>query len=114
MSSDNAQSIVTYTSISSYLDGPSWGHDPEDDDEDPKEDPNEEYEPEDEDTREPSEDSDETIPFEEDETTVTPPPPRHHGARIFKETTFVISTTEAEYVSARKACQQALWMNKLS
>nr|GEX48097.1 putative reverse transcriptase domain-containing protein [Tanacetum cinerariifolium] len=87
---DNAQSIVTYTSISSDLDGPSWGiplmnagHDPEDDDEDPKEDPNEEYEPEDEDTREPSEDSDETIPFEEDETTVTPPPPRHHGARIF-------------------------------
>nr|GEV51570.1 reverse transcriptase domain-containing protein [Tanacetum cinerariifolium] len=26
--------------------------------------------------------SDETEPFEEDETAVTPPPPRHHGARI--------------------------------
>nr|GFA37485.1 hypothetical protein [Tanacetum cinerariifolium] len=35
----------------------------------------------DEDTREPSEGSDETEPFEEDETAVTPPPPKHHGAR---------------------------------
>nr|GEY50649.1 hypothetical protein [Tanacetum cinerariifolium] len=59
----------------------------EDDDEDPKKDPNEEHEPEDddedlneehdpkdEDTREPSKDSYETKPFEEDETAVTPPP----------------------------------------
>nr|GEV22475.1 reverse transcriptase domain-containing protein [Tanacetum cinerariifolium] len=33
------------------------------------------------DTREPSEDFDETEPFEEEETVVTPPP-RHHGARM--------------------------------
>nr|GEX74044.1 hypothetical protein [Tanacetum cinerariifolium] len=46
-----------------------------DDDEDPEEDPN------DEDTREPSKGSDETEPFEEDETAVTPPPPRHRRAR---------------------------------
>ncbi|GJX66184.1 hypothetical protein Tco_0300527 [Tanacetum coccineum] len=68
MSSDNATSAVTYTSISSNSDGPSWGillmdagelpemdpyeeswptreHDPEDDDEDPEEDPSEEHEP---------------------------------------------------------------------
>nr|GEU54917.1 putative reverse transcriptase domain-containing protein [Tanacetum cinerariifolium] len=59
-------------------------HEPEDDDEDPEEDPNEDHEPEDEDTKEkdPSEDSDEIEPFEEDETAVTPPPPRHHRARI--------------------------------
>nr|GFB90283.1 hypothetical protein [Tanacetum cinerariifolium] len=133
MSSDNAQSAVTYTSISSNSDGPSWGiplmnadpmeldehvpiyvpepehseyhassdddiqvkdndkdpkeypskkHKPEDDNKDPAKDPNEENEHEDEDTKEPSEGSDETKPFEEDETTVTPPPPRHHGARI--------------------------------
>nr|GEV77302.1 transposon Ty3-I Gag-Pol polyprotein [Tanacetum cinerariifolium] len=83
-------SAVTYTSISSDSDGPSWGiqlmnacefleMDPyeevaqqgkvEDDDEDPEEDPNEEHEPEDKDTKEPSEGSDETEPFEEDETT---------------------------------------------
>ncbi|GJV82435.1 hypothetical protein Tco_1522333 [Tanacetum coccineum] len=31
-----------------------------------------------------------------------------------KQTALAISTTEAEYVSAEKACQQALWMNKLS
>ncbi|GKC83338.1 hypothetical protein Tco_1139055, partial [Tanacetum coccineum] len=57
---------------------------PEDDDEDPEEDPNEEHEPEDEDTKEeePSKSFDETEPFEEDETAVTPPPPRHRGARI--------------------------------
>ncbi|GJT80350.1 hypothetical protein Tco_1054692 [Tanacetum coccineum] len=30
----------------------------------------------------PSEGSDETKPFEEDETAVTPPPPGHHGVRI--------------------------------
>nr|GEU85402.1 retrovirus-related Pol polyprotein from transposon TNT 1-94 [Tanacetum cinerariifolium] len=29
-----------------------------------------------------------------------------------KQTALVISTTEAEYVSARKACQQALWMKQ--
>ncbi|GKE49902.1 hypothetical protein Tco_1481160, partial [Tanacetum coccineum] len=69
-----------------YLDEPEDGE--EDDDEDPKEDleeyPNEEHEPEDEDTKEeePSEGSDETEMFKEDETAVTPPPPRHHGARI--------------------------------
>nr|GEU67955.1 hypothetical protein [Tanacetum cinerariifolium] len=64
---------------------PSEEHEPEDDDEDPEEDPNEEHESEDEDTKEedPSEGSDKTEPFEEDETTVTPPPPRHRRARIF-------------------------------
>nr|GEZ86532.1 hypothetical protein [Tanacetum cinerariifolium] len=108
MSSDNAQSAVTYTSISSDSNGPSWGillmnagefleMDPyeEDDDEDPEEDPSREHEPEDddgdpneeheledEDTKEPFEGSDETGPFEEDETVVTPPPPRHREARI--------------------------------
>ncbi|GKC96125.1 hypothetical protein Tco_1161567 [Tanacetum coccineum] len=29
-----------------------------------------------------------------------------------KQTTLAISTTKAEYVSARKACQQALWMKQ--
>ncbi|GJW31560.1 hypothetical protein Tco_0051592 [Tanacetum coccineum] len=29
-----------------------------------------------------------------------------------KQTAFAISTTEAEYVSARKACQQELWMKQ--
>ncbi|GKA99240.1 hypothetical protein Tco_0827177 [Tanacetum coccineum] len=29
-----------------------------------------------------------------------------------KQTSLAISTTEAEYVSARKACQQALWMKQ--
>ncbi|GKF94325.1 hypothetical protein Tco_0284025 [Tanacetum coccineum] len=29
-----------------------------------------------------------------------------------KQTTLAISTTEAEYVSTRKACQQALWMKQ--
>nr|GFC82840.1 hypothetical protein [Tanacetum cinerariifolium] len=48
-------------------------HEPEDDNVDPEEDPNEEHKP---------EDSDETEPFEEDETAVTLPPPRHRGARI--------------------------------
>ncbi|GKC39070.1 hypothetical protein Tco_1051454 [Tanacetum coccineum] len=61
---------------------PSKEYEPEDDD--PEEDPSEEHEPKDEDTREeePSEGSDETEPFEEDKTAVTPPPPRHRGARI--------------------------------
>nr|GFB52731.1 hypothetical protein [Tanacetum cinerariifolium] len=69
MSSDNAHSAVTYTSISSNSDGPSWGiplvnaepehpeyHAPsdddiqvEDDDDDPEEDPSEEHEPKDDD-----------------------------------------------------------------
>ncbi|GJW85031.1 hypothetical protein Tco_0158176, partial [Tanacetum coccineum] len=63
---------------------PSEEHEPEDDDEDPEEDPNEEHEPEDEDAKkeEPSEGSNDTEPFEEDEIAVTPPPPRHRGARI--------------------------------
>nr|GEU36686.1 putative reverse transcriptase domain-containing protein [Tanacetum cinerariifolium] len=54
----------------------------DDDIQDPEEDPNEEHEPKDEDAKEPSKDSDETEPFEEDETVVTPPPPRHRRARI--------------------------------
>nr|GEY70921.1 reverse transcriptase domain-containing protein [Tanacetum cinerariifolium] len=60
---------------------PSEEHKPEDDDEDPEENPNKEHEPEDKDTKEeePSEGSDETKPFEEDETAVTLPPPRHRG-----------------------------------
>ncbi|GJX25275.1 hypothetical protein Tco_0231571 [Tanacetum coccineum] len=63
---------------------PSEEHKPEDDDEDPGEDPNEEHEPEDEYTNEeePSEGSDETELFEEDETAITPSPPRHRGVRI--------------------------------
>nr|GEU81192.1 hypothetical protein [Tanacetum cinerariifolium] len=180
MSSDNAQSAVTYTSISSYLDGPSWGiplinadelpemdpykefaqqgqvpplspayvpdlielnehvpvyvlepkqpeyhapsnddiqdddedleedlsekHEPEDDDEDPEEDPNKEPEPEDEDTKEeePFEGSDETEPFEEDETAITPPLPRHHRARIFvrPQTPMAASTQALIYAFA--------------
>ncbi|GKB76834.1 hypothetical protein Tco_0943729, partial [Tanacetum coccineum] len=57
---------------------------PEDDDEDPEKDLNEEHDLEDEDTKEdePSKGSDDTEPFEEDETAITPPPPRHCGARI--------------------------------
>nr|GEY27388.1 copia protein [Tanacetum cinerariifolium] len=31
---------------------------------------------------------------------------------IEKQTALAISTTEAEYLSARKACQQALWMKQ--
>nr|GEW24978.1 copia protein [Tanacetum cinerariifolium] len=33
-------------------------------------------------------------------------------ARDYKQTALAISTTEAEYVSAKKACQQALWMKQ--
>nr|GFB82977.1 hypothetical protein [Tanacetum cinerariifolium] len=82
MSSDNAQSTVTCTSMSSNSDGPSWGiplmnadpmelddHAPPDDDiqvedddddpeEDPEEDPSEEHEPEDDD-EDPEEDPNE-------------------------------------------------------
>ncbi|GJR60617.1 hypothetical protein Tco_1502779 [Tanacetum coccineum] len=67
-------------------DKPSDDDDDDDDtdDEDEEEDPSEDHEPEDEDTKEeePSKGSDETKPFEEDETAVTPPPPRHRRARI--------------------------------
>nr|GEW85953.1 putative reverse transcriptase domain-containing protein [Tanacetum cinerariifolium] len=66
---------------------PSKEHKLEDDDEDPKEDPNEEPEPEEEDTKEDElyEGSDETEPFEEDETAITSPPPRHrHRTTIFR------------------------------
>nr|GEU41248.1 hypothetical protein [Tanacetum cinerariifolium] len=64
---------------------PSKEHEPDDDDEDPEEDPNEEHEPEEEDTKEEElyEGSDETEPFEEDETAITSPPPRHREARIY-------------------------------
>nr|GEW91468.1 putative reverse transcriptase domain-containing protein [Tanacetum cinerariifolium] len=77
---------------------PSKEHEPEDDDEDPKEDPNEEHEPEDKDNKkeEPSEGSDETEPFEENETAGTPPPPTHRGARIFvKPQTPMAASTQA-------------------
>nr|GEU41420.1 reverse transcriptase domain-containing protein [Tanacetum cinerariifolium] len=165
MSSDNAQSAITYTSISSDSDGPSWGiplmnadefpkmdpyeevaqqrqvhplspayvpdpmeldehvpihvlepehpeyHAPsdedvqvEDDDEDPEEDLSEEHEPED-DNEDPEEDPneehefedyDETEPFKEDETAVTPPPPRHLGERIFvRPRTPMVASTQA-------------------
>nr|GEV57693.1 putative reverse transcriptase domain-containing protein [Tanacetum cinerariifolium] len=61
---------------------PSKEHEPKDDDEDLEEDPNEEHEPKDEDTKEeePSEGSDETESFEENETAGTPPPPRHQSS----------------------------------
>ncbi|GKC48298.1 hypothetical protein Tco_1066020 [Tanacetum coccineum] len=69
-----------------YLDEPEDGDEDleEDDNEDPEEDPNEEHELEDENTKEeePSEGSNETEPFKEEETAITPPPPRHRGTRI--------------------------------
>nr|GEU96223.1 putative reverse transcriptase domain-containing protein [Tanacetum cinerariifolium] len=74
---------------------PSEEHEPEDDDEDPYKDLNEEPEPEDEDTEEEiSKGFDETEPFEEDETAVTPPPPRQRRARISvrPQTPMVVST----------------------
>ncbi|GKA99227.1 pentatricopeptide repeat-containing protein [Tanacetum coccineum] len=37
---------------------------------------------------------------------------KHEYEMGMKQTTPAISTTEAEYVSARKACQQALWMKQ--
>ncbi|GJW40462.1 hypothetical protein Tco_0066307 [Tanacetum coccineum] len=51
---------------------------------DPEEDPSEEHESKDEEAKEdePVEDSDETEPFEEDETAATPPSPGRRGARI--------------------------------
>ncbi|GJV94272.1 hypothetical protein Tco_1545849 [Tanacetum coccineum] len=51
----------------------------------------------------------------------TPPPPKTSSLEddeldeeeaIEKQTALAISTTEAEYVSAEKACQQALWMKQ--
>ncbi|GJX56793.1 copia protein [Tanacetum coccineum] len=36
----------------------------------------------------------------------------HYALGIMKQTALAISTTKAEYVSARKACQQALWMKQ--
>nr|GEV45053.1 hypothetical protein [Tanacetum cinerariifolium] len=162
MSSNIAQSAVTYTSISSDSDGPSWGillmnaseflemdpyeevaqqgqvedqphaddalptvespghiadsdsmeeddvedleedpseeHEPEDDDKDPEEVPNEDHEHEDEDTKkeEPSEDSNKTKAFKEDQTAVTPPPPRHRRARIsVRPQTPMVASTQA-------------------
>ncbi|GKC96569.1 hypothetical protein Tco_1162011, partial [Tanacetum coccineum] len=77
---------------------PSEEHKPEDDDEDPEEDPNKEHEPEDEDTKEeePSEGSNETEPFEEDKTAVTPPQPRQRRARIsIRPQTPMAASTEA-------------------
>ncbi|GKF76822.1 hypothetical protein Tco_0229292, partial [Tanacetum coccineum] len=44
----------------------------------------------------PSEGSDETKPFEEDETAVTPPPPGHHGVRIsVRPQTPMVASTQA-------------------
>nr|GEY78371.1 hypothetical protein [Tanacetum cinerariifolium] len=110
MSSDNAQSTVTYTSISSNSDGPSWGIPLMNAGELPEMDPYEEvaqqgqvhplspayipdpmeldeHAPVEDDDEDPNEDheskgSEETEPFEEDEIAITPPPPRHRGARI--------------------------------
>ncbi|GJT42092.1 retrovirus-related pol polyprotein from transposon TNT 1-94 [Tanacetum coccineum] len=38
--------------------------------------------------------------------------PKGTGIETIKQTALAISTTEAEYVSAGKACQQALWMKQ--
>ncbi|GJV54687.1 retrovirus-related pol polyprotein from transposon TNT 1-94 [Tanacetum coccineum] len=38
--------------------------------------------------------------------------PKGTGIETVKQTALAISTTEAEYVSAEKACQQALWMKQ--
>nr|GEU33018.1 retrotransposable element Tf2 [Tanacetum cinerariifolium] len=123
MSSDNAQSTVTYTSISSNSDGPSWGiqlmnadelpemhpyeevaQQEQDPKEDPEEDPSEEHESED-DNEDPEEDPNEehelegsydTELFEQDEIAITPPPPRHPGARIsVRPQTSMAATTQA-------------------
>nr|GEY53055.1 transposon protein, putative, CACTA, En/Spm sub-class [Tanacetum cinerariifolium] len=51
----------------------------------------------------------------------TPPPPKTSPLEddelveeqsIEKQTALATSTTEVEYVSARKACQQELWMKQ--
>nr|GEZ04950.1 hypothetical protein [Tanacetum cinerariifolium] len=130
MSSNNAQSAITFTSISFDSDGPSWGiplmnsdefpemnsyEEVEDDDEDPEEDPSEEPEPEDddedleedpneehedEDIKEPSKGSDETEPFNDDETVVTPPPPRYRRARISVRPQTPMATSTHELIDA--------------
>ncbi|GKC67896.1 hypothetical protein Tco_1100494 [Tanacetum coccineum] len=81
---------------------PSEEHEPEDDDKDPEEDPSEEHAPEDEDTKEeePSEGSDETEPFKEDETAITPPPPRHRGARISVKPQTPMTASTQELIDA--------------
>ncbi|GJT28325.1 putative reverse transcriptase domain-containing protein [Tanacetum coccineum] len=89
--SDSMEDDTDADSIN-YPDDPEDGE--EDDDEDPEEDPSEEHDDEDpeEDPNEedePFENSDETEPVEEDETTATPPPPRHHRARISRSNDFV-------------------------
>nr|GFA75580.1 hypothetical protein [Tanacetum cinerariifolium] len=62
----------------------------------PRKDPSKEHEPEDEDTKEPSENSNKTKLFEENETTITPPPPRHSGARIsIRPQTHMAASTKA-------------------
>nr|GEU98583.1 putative reverse transcriptase domain-containing protein [Tanacetum cinerariifolium] len=83
---------------------PNEEHELEDDDENPEEDPVKEHKPEDEDTKEkePLEGSDETEPFEEDETAITPPPPRHHGARI---STIARASDKVEDVGCIRALQ---------
>nr|GEW94729.1 hypothetical protein [Tanacetum cinerariifolium] len=120
MSSDNAQSTVTYTSISSNSDGPSWGIPLMNAGELPEMDPYEEvaqqgqehplslayvpdpmeldeyvplYEHE-------PEGSDETEPFNEDEITVTPPPPRHRGARISVRTQTPMAASTQPLINA--------------
>ncbi|GJV79368.1 hypothetical protein Tco_1515238 [Tanacetum coccineum] len=75
----------TDTDSIDYPDEPGTDNeDPEDEDEDPEEDPSEEHEPGDEDAKEdePSEDSNETEPFEENETAAIPPPPRSPHTRV--------------------------------
>nr|GEZ14794.1 transposon protein, putative, CACTA, En/Spm sub-class [Tanacetum cinerariifolium] len=50
----------------------------------------------------------------------TPPPPKTSPLKDddlveeqpIEQTALAISTTEAEYVSVRKSCQQALWMKQ--
>nr|GEY70093.1 putative reverse transcriptase domain-containing protein [Tanacetum cinerariifolium] len=87
---------------------PSEEHEPEDDDENPEEDPNKEHEPEDEDTKEEesSEGSDETEPFEEDETAITLLP-KHHGTRIssFVATAARVPRENVGYVRALHASE---------
>ncbi|GKC87835.1 hypothetical protein Tco_1148484 [Tanacetum coccineum] len=49
---------------------------------------------------EPSEGSDETEPFEEDETAVTPPPPRHRRARIYVRPQTPMATSTQALIDA--------------
>ncbi|GKF59413.1 hypothetical protein Tco_0176199, partial [Tanacetum coccineum] len=79
-----------------YLDEP--GTNDEDEDEEPEEDPSEEHKSENEDAKEDEsfEDSDETKPFEENETAATPPPPRHRRARVIvRPRTPITASTQA-------------------